>query len=92
MSTNGIAKIVAASGDEKTGAASAASSHTATFPFGTPDYAAPEQREGNGDERHSDPEPQGRPHQPALVGLQGGADHQQVGRAADGAEQEHARL
>jgi thiol-disulfide isomerase/thioredoxin/tRNA A-37 threonylcarbamoyl transferase component Bud32 len=48
----GIAKIIAASADEKGGGAPATSSGAATLALGTPDYAAPEQHEANGDVDH----------------------------------------
>lgn len=48
----GIAKIIAASSGEETGATSGAASSATTVALGTPDYAAPEQREANGEVDH----------------------------------------
>lgn len=48
----GIAKIVAASAGEKTGAATPGASGAATLALGTPDYAPPEQRGANGEVDH----------------------------------------
>lgn len=47
----GIAKIVATSADEKAGTSSTASPDAQTLPLGTPDYAAPEQANGQADHR-----------------------------------------
>ena len=48
----GIAKIIAASVDEQGGDSSEALAGPATLGLGTPDYAAPEQRDGNGEVDH----------------------------------------